>query len=700
MSVLSVQPTFPIFTEEDGQPLENGYIWIGTANLDPQVNPIAVYWDDALTQPAAQPIRTINGYPAKAGSPGRLYVNSDYSIRVQNKNGSAIYSAPESTERFSAAVTDLNAIDIEYSPNGVGAVTRTVQAKLRDTVSVKDFGAVGDGVTDDTAAITLAIASNPKGLVFPAGTYLTTGFVIPANSNIGEIVGVGRPTLKRQGQGIVSSGLNLTIIAVYKNKLKISGFLVDGRGQSFSVPSPPSTIPPDRTYYADIAVLDAVGSADPTNTTDNFVLITDCYFKDAPGSSVAGSQAQSLVVQGNKFDGFNDHAVYVSGSTSLSADVVVQGNVIKRNGYTGGFAVKSRNRVQRFVVANNTFDIGVDGAISVDQGNADVATNYKPTQTVISGNAAMCGIFFTMNCNFTVQNPSEVNSVTIVGNNVRSTTTVFYLAETAADAFAAHLLIKGNSFANMSGAWKVLLDLRFVNSTYDNSIVFDGNVSHDYGFMQCSTTNVKRLRVLNNIFNRTYASFIYQITADSDDTTEKTAEYIGNAFVQDTQANLGTIDIGSGFNTAVSFRGNFFKNGATMQFKHYPRRVEVVDNVFEDSRGLLNYQSTRTARATAGVMVFARNRNLSTIGASTVPYLLSENAISGTNPALLSSYDIYCYDNYFKDVTNAIYLVGTGVSGYASTQKFYARDNHGTGSTFTVSYGASYKQNTLPSATL
>lgn len=176
MSVLSVQPTFPIFTEEDGQPLENGYIWIGTANLDPQVNPISVYWDAALTQPAAQPIRTINGYPAKSGSPGRLYVNSDYSIRVQNKNGSAIYSAPAATERFSNVVFEVSSEDVGFLQAGTGAVQRTVQSKLRDVVSVKDFGAVGDGVADDTAAIqnaVNAVYAAGGGIVrIPEGSYL------------------------------------------------------------------------------------------------------------------------------------------------------------------------------------------------------------------------------------------------------------------------------------------------------------------------------------------------------------------------------------------------------------------------------------------------------------------------------------------------------------------------------------------------
>ena len=93
MSAIEVQPPYPAFAGSDGQPLENGYIRIGTVNLNPQVNPIAVYWDSALTIQAAQPIRTLNGYPVYQGTPARFYVASDYSIQVLDSKGSVVYTS-------------------------------------------------------------------------------------------------------------------------------------------------------------------------------------------------------------------------------------------------------------------------------------------------------------------------------------------------------------------------------------------------------------------------------------------------------------------------------------------------------------------------------------------------------------------------------------------------------------------------------
>jgi len=93
MSTIEVQPPYPAFAGADGQPLENGYIWIGTVNLSPQTNPINVYWDAANTIAAPQPIRTLNGYPSRNGTPARFYVASDYSIQVLDNKGSVVYTS-------------------------------------------------------------------------------------------------------------------------------------------------------------------------------------------------------------------------------------------------------------------------------------------------------------------------------------------------------------------------------------------------------------------------------------------------------------------------------------------------------------------------------------------------------------------------------------------------------------------------------
>jgi hypothetical protein len=80
-------------------------------------------------------------------------------------------------------ISDLGA----FTPSGAGGVQRTVENKLRDVVSVKDFGAVGNGVADDTAAIQAAInaastSATAKEVFFPAnnisGFYKTTASLV------------------------------------------------------------------------------------------------------------------------------------------------------------------------------------------------------------------------------------------------------------------------------------------------------------------------------------------------------------------------------------------------------------------------------------------------------------------------------------------------------------------------------------------
>jgi hypothetical protein len=120
MTYYSVSKPYEVFFDNSGDPLENGYIYIGEANQNPITNPITVYWDVNGLYPAAQPIRTLAGYPGRNGSPSRIFIDSadnlSYSILIQDKNGELVYSSIDAiSDGYAAAgsvdsFTDLRAV--------------------------------------------------------------------------------------------------------------------------------------------------------------------------------------------------------------------------------------------------------------------------------------------------------------------------------------------------------------------------------------------------------------------------------------------------------------------------------------------------------------------------------------------------------------------------------------------------------------
>lgn len=162
MSVISIQPTFPLFAEADGSPLEAGFIYIGTVNLNPELNEATVYWDFGQTIPASQPIRTIGGRPSRNGSAARVYIQGDYSMTVRNRNSVLVYSAlsHEDTLLNSEQVTDF-------------AELRTLPVASGDVLFVKHHTSAGDGGGGDFRGVTGAApgtyVDNNGTIIVPSG---------------------------------------------------------------------------------------------------------------------------------------------------------------------------------------------------------------------------------------------------------------------------------------------------------------------------------------------------------------------------------------------------------------------------------------------------------------------------------------------------------------------------------------------------
>jgi hypothetical protein len=103
---------------------------------------------------------------------GVVQPTSEYSLSGANLT---LSEAPANSAKIRVLMLGVagpvqSASTLNFTQAGTGAITRTVDSKLKDFVSVKDFGAVGDGVTDDTAAINAAINASAQ-VFIPSGTY-------------------------------------------------------------------------------------------------------------------------------------------------------------------------------------------------------------------------------------------------------------------------------------------------------------------------------------------------------------------------------------------------------------------------------------------------------------------------------------------------------------------------------------------------
>ena len=156
-------------------------------------------------------------------------INAAAAISKTKINGTAITAADTGTVTSTMILdgtivnADVNASagitagKLSFTQAGTGATARTVDSKLKDVVSVKDFGAVGDGVADDTAAINAALAASSN-LLFPPGAYAVTTITFDGvgrqlTFNSASIVGIATAStpavIQITGREMLIKGLNV-----------------------------------------------------------------------------------------------------------------------------------------------------------------------------------------------------------------------------------------------------------------------------------------------------------------------------------------------------------------------------------------------------------------------------------------------------------------------------------------------------------
>jgi hypothetical protein len=321
-----------------------------------------------------------------------------------------------------------------YTPTP-GSVTRTVANRLNEIISVKNFGAVGDGVTDDTAAISAAItAAMGKTLFFPAGTYSMnqTGTTQITKTLTGKLTIFGdEATIRANPATQVNQMIYLTCAAF---SVEISGLTFDANSKAQSIlridnttgtaGASTTTVKLDNCEFKNgLAVTAGVGGNKGCVGVYiaggyEFVSITNCIAKDftrEPLSNTPGSNGTQAIVVTEQ-SGLYPQATNVSGcliSNILNQETTGSASNQDTDGLVifGGLVTGTTYRATSATVTNNTFVNCKGRALKIQNDETIVANNsfrfsIKPCASANTAAASFGGI-----ANFQVQAGTIVNNV-------------------------------------------------------------------------------------------------------------------------------------------------------------------------------------------------------------------------------------------------------------------------------------------------
>ena len=294
------------------------------------------------------------------------------------------------------ASAGIVASKLSFTQAGSGAVSRSVDSKLKDVVSVKDFGAVGDGVANDTAAIQAAINTGSS-LVFPAGTYLCNN--LTQSTSFQRFSAIGHVNLSKNANGVL---------------LTSSGGYVEFNGIQFI-----------GTGY----------TGDNVNTSGNDVRFVNCSSYGTPGRALkaTGSHVQVIGTCGI-------YATTDSTGTGYDIEIGISGTATLYHELSGIYSSQSTGGIKlvdtgshtihggqfgKLYIATGTSPAGVNGgkivgarilgAVTVELSSSIFSANQFSTQTIT---------FVAGTSGHALDSSNTLSSATIVNNSNSNATIV------------------------------------------------------------------------------------------------------------------------------------------------------------------------------------------------------------------------------------------------------------------------------------
>jgi len=380
------------FFTDSGVPLTGGLIYTYAAGT---TTPQVAYTSSSGGTAHSNPI--VLNSAGRVASGGEIWLTDAvaYKFVLQTSTGVTIATYDNVTGNASGIVSSLAASSgsslVGFIQSGTGAVATTAQAKMRQAVSIVDFGADPTGVSDCSAAILAALTAFDT-IEIPAGNFLITSQItIPASNK--TIRGVGGTITRGASMPLACFyGINLTNITVSNVIFKVqigtphtqvgsfitlntcNFFNVNGNTFDASIPGASTQ---KESLFAGVSNK-SCNNVSVLGNTFKYIYGQATSADDGTGTGVYG---QNVTITNNMFYNIVDTSV---GCFTNCSNVVIDSNSFLRDDYSitplyNGVFVDIAG-ASNVVVSNNSFDGNVIGVRSLTN------LKYTNTRVVIEAN--------------------------------------------------------------------------------------------------------------------------------------------------------------------------------------------------------------------------------------------------------------------------------------------------------------------------
>lgn len=196
------------FVSSSGAPINNGYIYVGSRNQDPVLNPITIYSDRALTTTLTNPQRT----DANGRAVNKIWIPSRYSLKVEDENNVQQYQNLDLGEEPATGVTTLSNVQ------GINAITAEASPAISAYANQEIY--LFTAASTNSGAVTLDAGGGVKDIRRRYNEALTAGDIVGGQvvlvtynsaSDDFEIVNPSRGNFRPDSGGSIASAAELPV---------------------------------------------------------------------------------------------------------------------------------------------------------------------------------------------------------------------------------------------------------------------------------------------------------------------------------------------------------------------------------------------------------------------------------------------------------------------------------------------------------